>query len=66
MDRGEELKVLALVAGGLRNCRITERLVVSERTVDHHVSAILREFAASTRAWAGAEAARLDIVSPIG
>ena len=38
-----ELDVLALVAEGLRNAQIAERLFVSEKTVDHHVSAILRK-----------------------
>src|SRR5581483_12107228 len=38
-----ELEVLALVAEGLRNARIAERLALSEKTVDHHVSAILRK-----------------------
>jgi hypothetical protein len=37
-----ELEVVALVAEGLRNAEIAERLVLSEKTVDHHVSAILR------------------------
>jgi ATP/maltotriose-dependent transcriptional regulator MalT len=33
--------VLALLADGLRNRDIAERLVLSVRTVDHHVSAIM-------------------------
>lgn len=36
-----ELDVVVLVAEGLRNAEIAERLVVSEKTSDHHVSAIL-------------------------
>jgi DNA-binding NarL/FixJ family response regulator len=35
---------------------------VSEKTVAHHVSAILRKLAVRTRGEAGAEAARLGIV----
>jgi DNA-binding CsgD family transcriptional regulator/tetratricopeptide (TPR) repeat protein len=55
-----ELEVLALVAEGLRNGEIAERLVVSERTVDHHVSAILRKLGVRSRAAAGAAFRRLD------
>jgi DNA-binding CsgD family transcriptional regulator len=56
-----ELDVLALLAEGLRNAEIAERLVVSAKTVDHHVSAILRKLAVPTRAAAAAEAARLGL-----
>ena len=52
--------MLALVAEGLRNGEIAERLVVSERTVDHHVSAILRKLGVKSRAAAGAAYLRLD------
>lgn len=53
-----ELEVLALVADGLRNAQIAARLIVSEKTVDHHVSAILRKLDVRTRGEAGAEAIR--------
>jgi DNA-binding CsgD family transcriptional regulator len=56
-----ELEVLGLVSQGLRNAEIAERLVVSEKTVDHHVSAILRKLNVRTRAQAGAEAAQLGL-----
>ena len=44
-----EAEVLALVADGLRNGEIAERLFLSRRTVDHHISAILRKLDASSR-----------------
>jgi DNA-binding CsgD family transcriptional regulator len=44
-----ELEVLQLVSEGLRNAEISERLVVSPKTVDHHVSAILRKLDVPTR-----------------
>jgi DNA-binding CsgD family transcriptional regulator/tetratricopeptide (TPR) repeat protein len=56
-----ELDVLALVAEGLRNSDIAERLFVSRKTVDHHVSAILRKLDVRTRGEAGAEAVRLGL-----
>jgi DNA-binding CsgD family transcriptional regulator/tetratricopeptide (TPR) repeat protein len=59
-----ELEVLALIADGLRNAQIAERLVVSVKTVDHHVSAILRKLAVSTRGEAAAEAARRGLAGP--
>jgi DNA-binding CsgD family transcriptional regulator/tetratricopeptide (TPR) repeat protein len=57
-----ELEVLALVADGMRNRDIAERLFVSAKTVDHHVSAILRKLGARTRGEAAAEALRLGLV----
>ena len=57
-----EVDVLRLVAEGLRNAEIAERLFVSAKTVDHHVSAILRKLSARTRAEASAEAVRLGLV----
>jgi DNA-binding CsgD family transcriptional regulator len=56
-----ELEVLGLVAEGLRNAQIAQRLFVSEKTVDHHVSAILRKLGVRTRFQAAAEATRLGI-----
>jgi DNA-binding CsgD family transcriptional regulator len=56
-----ELEVLALIAQGLRNAEVADRLFVSEKTVDHHVSAVLRKLGARTRGEASAEAVRLGI-----
>ena len=59
-----EVEVLELVAEGLRNAEIGERLFVSEKTVGHHVSAILRKLDVRTRSEAGAAAIRLGIADP--
>ena len=58
-----EIDVLALLADGLRNTQIAERLVVSPRTVDHHVSAILRKLEAATRGEAVARAGELGLLA---
>ncbi|HYI73680.1 MAG TPA: AAA family ATPase [Gaiellaceae bacterium] len=57
-----ELDVLILVAEGLKNAEIAGRLVLSRRTVDHHVSSILRKLDAGTRGEAVAAATRLGIL----
>jgi DNA-binding CsgD family transcriptional regulator len=56
-----ELEVLGLLAEGLRNAQIAQRLVVSEKTVGHHVSAVLRKLDVQTRGEAAAKAARLGL-----
>jgi DNA-binding NarL/FixJ family response regulator len=57
-----ELEVLAHVAEGLRNADIAARLFLSEKTVAHHVSAILRKLDVPSRGQAGMVAARLGLV----
>jgi len=45
-----QMEVLALMATGLGNAEIAERLFTSTRTIDHHVSTILAKLDARTRA----------------
>jgi DNA-binding NarL/FixJ family response regulator len=58
-----ELEVLVLIADGMRNAQIAERLVVSEKTVGHHVSAVLRKLDVTSRGEAAAKALRLGLTA---
>ena len=57
-----ELEVLPLLTQGLRNAEIAKRLVLSPKTVDHHVSAILRKLGVSTRGQVGMAAGRFGLI----
>jgi DNA-binding CsgD family transcriptional regulator/tetratricopeptide (TPR) repeat protein len=58
-----EVQVLQLVGTGLRNGDIARRLFLTPKTVDHHVSAILRKLGVESRAQAAREATRLGLLS---
>lgn len=58
-----ELQIVALVAEGLSNADIARRLVRSEKTVDHHISAILRKLDARSRGEAVGAAARMGLIA---
>jgi DNA-binding NarL/FixJ family response regulator len=57
-----EREVLRLVAEGLTNRAIAERLVISEATARNHVSHILEKLGLSRRSQAAALAARLGLL----
>jgi len=57
-----EDEVLTLICDGLTNDEIADRLVLSTRTVDHHVSAVLSKLGVSSRGAAAAQARRLGLV----
>jgi DNA-binding CsgD family transcriptional regulator/tetratricopeptide (TPR) repeat protein len=56
-----ELDVLRLIAQGMRNSEIADRLVVSAKTIDHHVSSVLTKLGVSSRGEAAREAVRLGV-----
>ena len=56
-----QLEVLALLTEGLTNAEIAERLVVSPRTAEHHVAAVLTKLGAATRRDAARRAAELGL-----
>jgi DNA-binding CsgD family transcriptional regulator len=57
-----ELEVLTLVAAGMRNAEIAESLILSRRTVDSHIAAIMRKLNAGTRTQAVLRATDLGIL----
>jgi predicted ATPase/DNA-binding CsgD family transcriptional regulator/Tfp pilus assembly protein PilF len=58
-----EVEVLRLIAAGLSNREIAERLVVSRRTIEHHLASIYAKIDARGRVDAAAYALRLGIGS---
>jgi LuxR family maltose regulon positive regulatory protein len=61
-----EREVLRLLAEGLTNRRIAERLVVSEHTVHRHVTNILRKLDLPSRTAAAATAVQAGLLEPPG
>jgi RNA polymerase sigma factor (sigma-70 family) len=61
-----EREVLRLLAEGLTNRQIAERLVVSEHTVHRHVTNILRKLELPSRTAAAAHAVRSGLLGGAG
>jgi DNA-binding CsgD family transcriptional regulator len=59
---GREMEVLMLLAEGRTNAQLARALHLSQKTVDHHVSAILEKLHARTRGEAVAAAYKLGIL----
>ena len=60
-----EAEVLSLVAAGLRNAEIAERLFLTPKTVSHHLSAIYAKLGVDSRIAAAQVAARIGIGLPL-
>jgi DNA-binding CsgD family transcriptional regulator len=58
-----ELEILTLMAQGLANSQISQRLFISSRTVDHHVSAIFAKLEVHSRSEAVAVAFQSGLVA---
>jgi predicted ATPase/DNA-binding CsgD family transcriptional regulator len=56
-----QLEVLALVSEGLTNAEIASRLVVSPRTAEHHVAAVMTKLGAASRRDAARRASELGL-----
>ena len=55
-----QIEILRMLSTGISNAEIAQRLVVSPRTVDHHVSAILQKLGVRSRREAANRLATLD------
>jgi len=58
---GRQLEILALLPAGLTNAEIAAQLVLSVRTVDHHVAAVLDKLQVPTRRAAASRAVELGL-----
>jgi DNA-binding NarL/FixJ family response regulator len=58
-----EAEVFALLAAGLRNTQIAERLYLTPKTVSHHLSAIYAKLGVETRIEAAQAASNLGILA---
>lgn len=61
-----EAEVVSLLAAGLANAQIAERLVISRRTAEHHVASVLSKLGLKSRAEAAAYAVREGLERQVG
>ena len=61
-----EVEVVALLVEGLRNAEIAKRLVISAKTVDHHVSSLFTKLGVNSRQAAATKAVHLGVVPGAG
>jgi DNA-binding NarL/FixJ family response regulator len=61
-----EVEVLRLLARGLSNKQIAERLTISKETVNHHIRHIYNKIDVSTRAAATLFAMQHNLVHDVG
>jgi len=57
-----EIEIAQLISEGLRNNEIAERLFLSPKTVDHHVSSVLSKLGVKTRGHVAREAERRGLL----
>jgi DNA-binding CsgD family transcriptional regulator/tetratricopeptide (TPR) repeat protein len=57
-----QVEILCLLQHGAQNKEIADKLFISPKTVDHHISAILAKLAVNSRAKAVLEARKLEII----
>ena len=61
----KQLQVLELVGQGLSNADIAQRLFITPKTAEHHVSAVLAKLGVTSRTQAAAAARQMGLLSPL-